>query len=147
MDEELVDDDLAQLLGVDREALVVALGAGWRSGVLPREHSDDQWFVQGRPAQIAVGRVGREFLLARPAPRWSGVVELVWHFNDGRPFDISDVMGRPEVLAQAAQDIAARRRRTFRWCRTCRELQAPEQYLRDQGYCMGCASEHHGHAF
>jgi hypothetical protein len=133
---------------VDHDGLVRALGAGWRSDlVLPDAGSDERWFVHGEPAQVAVGRVGLEFLLARPKPSWSGVADLVWHFEDRSPFMIDDVLVRPEALAQAADAIAARRRRTFRWCRTCRELQAPEWFLRDEGYCMGCATEHHGHVF
>jgi hypothetical protein len=143
MAEDSSDDDLAHLLGVPSEALVVALGGGWRTEAPP----DEEWFVQGHPAQVAVERVGGEFFLARPAPRWFGVADLVWHFEDRRAFDPADVLDNPPKLRQTADEIAARRRRTFRWCGTCRELHAPESFLRDEGYCMNCAAKHNGHVF
>ena len=143
MGEDDADDDLAHLLGVPRQALVEVLGAAWRTEAGP----DEEWFVQGRPAQVAVLRVGREFFLARPAPQWYGVADLVWQFEDHRAFDPLDLLDHPGELRQASNDIAARRRRTFRWCSTCREQHAPETFLRDEGYCMNCAAEHHGYVF
>ena len=127
---------------------MLGLGAGWRSDVRrPDEGSDEQWFVHGVPPQVAVGRVGPDCVLVRPRPSWSGVAHLVWHFEDRQPFDAADLLHRPEAVAEAADDLAVRRRRTFRWCRTCRELQAPEAFVRDEGVCMGCAARHHGYVF
>jgi hypothetical protein len=43
---------------------------------------------------------------------------------DRQRFGREDLLYLPEVVAEAADAIAARRRRSFRWCRSCRRVQA-----------------------
>jgi hypothetical protein len=132
--------ELAVLLGVEPEQIVQVLGAGWRRETALPDFSTEQWFVSGVPPQVAVGFDGFVFVLARPAPRWSGVAHLEWHFDGDHRFAAEDLLHDSEALAQTAEEIARGRRRSFRWCRTCREVTAPEWFLRGEGICMGCAS-------
>ncbi len=127
---------LADLLGVRYADVVRALGTGWR-----REGAADdlvQWFVSGKPAQVAVGVEGPWFVLARPLTRWGERTEL--QPADRREFSRNDLLWLPEVVAETAEAIAARRRRSFRWCRYCRQVHAPEWFLGATGVCRQCAS-------
>ena len=144
LDDGPLDDvaELAGLLRVSQEQLVQMLGAGWRRETALPVDSSEQWFVSGEPPQVAVGYDGFVFVLARPAPRWNGPAQLEWHFDDNHRFAAEDLLHDSESLAQVAEDIARSRRRSFRWCRTCREVNAPEWFLRGDGICMGCAAAH-----
>jgi hypothetical protein len=133
------EQELARLLGVEHRDVVRALGAGWRreAGADEREHV--QWFVSGEPAQVAIGVTGPWFVLARPLTRWGGDrVEL--QPADRREFGRQDLLLCPDVVAEAAEAIAARRRRSFRWCRTCRRVQPPEWFVGSAAACRQCAS-------
>lgn len=140
------DDDtaeLAQLLGLDEGQTVAALGTDWRRARDLSADTFDRWFVTGDPPQVAVGSDGFGFALARPAPTWDGVASLVWHFDEVHRFQSEDVVFRPDALADALEEMARGRRRTFRWCRMCRTVHAPETFLRGDGVCMGCAGGPH----
>jgi hypothetical protein len=144
--EPLTSDDavLAALLSVPFSALSRALGAGWRevdaSDPLGEDRlQHERWFVSGEPAQVAVGWDGFGFTLARPEPRWHGAWPLVWEFVADRRFQGEEVLYEPDVLAAAAEEIARRRRRTFRWCPMCREVNAREWVHDNTGLCMRCA--------
>jgi hypothetical protein len=118
------EQELADLLGVRHVDVVRALGAGWRRESVHGELDQVQWFVSGAPAQIAVGVEGPWFRLGRPLTRWAEPLEL--QPVDRTPFTRDDLLYMPEAVAEAAEEIASRRRRSFRWCRTCRRVQAPE---------------------
>jgi hypothetical protein len=138
------DTALASLLGVPVGALARALGAGWREvdTATPADAEPlplGRWFVSGEPAQVAIGWDGFAFQLARPEPRWHGVWPLVWEFVADRTFQAEEVLHEPEVLAEAAEGVARRRRRTFRWCPMCREVNAREWVHDNTGLCMRCA--------
>ncbi|SNR31239.1 hypothetical protein [Blastococcus mobilis] len=107
------------------------------------EGTHERWFVAGHPPQLALGFDGVDVLLARPIGCWDGVWPLRWHFDSQHRFRPEDLLIRSDELVEAADQIVRRRRRSFRWCRTCRELVAPESFVRDEGFCMGCASAHH----
>jgi hypothetical protein len=98
--------ELAALVGVAPDVLVRALGDGWAEVAGP-EH--ERWFVSGRPAQVAVGWDGFGFTLARPEPRWAGN-DLVWEFVADRRFSSDEVLYERAVLAEAAEEVARRRR-------------------------------------
>ena len=137
--------DVAAMLRVPVDDVVRVLGGRWRSARPLAPESVEQWFLTGDPAQVAVGTDGIDptsFLLGRPAPRWNSH-QLQWHFDVHRRFGPEDLHRDPDGLRQAAEQVALRRRRSFRWCSTCRELTPPEWFLSDDGYCMGCAAEHH----
>ena len=102
--------------------------AGERAGV--------QWFVSGVPAQVAVGVEGPWFVLARPLTRCDEPLQL--QPADRQPFIRDDLLHVPDVVAEAAEEIAARRRRSFRWCRTCRRVQAPEWFIGAARTCGRC---------
>jgi hypothetical protein len=128
---------LAELLGVRYADVVRALGTGWR-----REFEDRggvQWFVSGEPAQVAVGVHGPTFVLARPLTRWDeGGLDL--QPADRREFGRDDLLHFPEVVAEAADEIASRRRRSFRWCRMCRRVHPPEWFVGTERVCQECES-------
>ncbi|WP_243697535.1 hypothetical protein [Geodermatophilus obscurus] len=129
---------MADLLRVQYADVVRALGTGWR-----REDAavDDgmQWFVSGEPAQVAVGVDGVGFVLARPQTSWDGGRTDCQPTNGSR-FGRDDLLWSPDVIAEVAEAIATRRRRSFRWCRTCRRAHAPESFVGAVGSCRSCAS-------
>ncbi len=134
------DDVLADLVGVPVGALVRALGAGWTEVPGP---AHERWFVSGEPPQVAVGWDGFGFTLARPEHRLDGCIAS-WEFTADRRFQAEEVLFEPEVLAEAAEDVARRRRRTFRWCPVCRSVNAREDTHDSTGLCAGCADRLHG---
>ena len=130
--------ELARLLGVGYADVVRALGTGWRCEA-PAEGSDGvTWFVSGEPAQVAIGVQGPWFVLARPPTDW-GQDRPGPLMSDGPRFTGDDVLHFPEAVADAAEAIAARRRRAFRWCRSCRRANAPESFVGSAGMCQQCA--------
>ena len=130
---------LAGLLGVPYPDLVRALGAGWRREGLADECDDLEWFVSGEPAQVAVGVAGPWFVLARPLTG-RGADRAERDPADRVDFERADLLDLPWVVAEAAEVIASRRRRSFRWCRTCRRVHAPESFVGAEGICRQCDS-------
>ncbi len=141
------DSDLADLLGVEQERLIEVLGAAWRREVTLTDDTTGTWFVAGEPPQLAVGIEGARCVLGRPVGRWAELGQPRWQFDSRHAFDPRELYGSPDLLRGVAEDIARRRRRTFRWCRTCRRLEAPEWFMQDEGVCMACASRYHGVTF
>lgn len=135
--------ELAALLEVGHGDVVRALGAGWRR----EDGADGQdgvtWFVSGEPAQVAIGVQGPWFVLTRPLTSW-GEQRPGPLMGDGRRYTRDDVVHLPDVVADAAETIACRRRRSFRWCRTCRRVSAPESFVGSAGRCRQCADAHAG---
>jgi hypothetical protein len=131
--------ELAELLGVGYADVVRALGTGWRRENAPDARKHVQWFVSGEPAQVALGVTGPWFVLARPLTRW-GENRLEVQPADQRQFGRDDLLHMPDVVAEAAEAIAARRRRSFRWCRMCRRVHAPEWFVGAARTCRQCAS-------
>ncbi len=128
--------ELASLLGVSHRDVVRALGTGWRRE--GRASADGvRWFVSGEPAQVALGVEGPAFVLARPLTGWGEVHRDVVP-ADGSWFTRDDVLREPAVVAEAAESIASRRRRSFRWCRSCRRPWAGEEFLAGAGTCRRC---------
>jgi hypothetical protein len=121
--------------------VVRALGAGWRRESVPGERDSVQWFVSGVPAQVAVGVDGPWFVLARPLTRPDEPLQL--QPADRRPFTRDDLLYDPQFVAEAADEIAARRRRSFRWCRSCRRVQAPEWFTGASRTCRRCDAAAH----
>jgi hypothetical protein len=131
------EQELTRLLGVEFSDVVRALGAGWRRESPPDEREHVQWFVSGEPAQVAIGVAGPRFVLARPLTRWAQRLEL--QPADRREFGRADLLFCADVVAEAVEAVAARRRRSFRWCRTCRQVQPPEWFLGAAHACRRCA--------
>ncbi|SFO42419.1 hypothetical protein SAMN05660359_03351 [Geodermatophilus obscurus] len=131
---------LAELAGVAPDVLVRALGDAWFEVAGPPH---ERWFVSGEPAQVAVGWDGFGFTLARPEPRWEGH-RLVWEFLPDRRFSSDEVLYERATLAEAAEEVARKRRRTFRWCPVCRRVNAREHVHDNTGLCMPCAERHLG---
>jgi hypothetical protein len=129
--------ELAGLLGVGYADVVRALGAGWSRESAAGGSDDVAWFVSGRPAQVSVGVQGPWFVLARPITSW-GEDRPGPLSEDGPRFTQDDLRYWPDVVAEAAEAIASRRRRSFRWCRTCRQVSAPESFVASTGTCRSC---------
>jgi hypothetical protein len=129
--------ELAGLLGVAYADVVRVLGTGWRRET---DTGDDvQWFASGEPAQVAIGVQGPFFVVARPLTSWderrSGPLD-----GDGPRFTVDDLLYAGHFVAGAAEVIASGRRRSFRWCRTCRRATAPESFDSSEGLCEQCVS-------
>ena len=75
--------------------------------------------VSGEPAQLAVGVQGPWFVLARPLTSW-GQHRPGPLMGNGPRLTRDDVLHQPYAVAEMAEAIASHRRRSFRWCRTCR---------------------------
>ena len=136
--DEVQDRELADLLAVDVDTLWRVLGRGWREVQDVDDPLGDRWFVTGEPSQVAVGAREPRFVLARPSWRWFGPGSIVLTPSDLQYLSADDLWLRGEEVAAAAGAIATRRRRSFRWCPTCRELQPPEWFERSESHCMGC---------
>jgi hypothetical protein len=131
------EQELAALVGVRYEDVVRAVGTGWR-----RVEATDggmTWFLSGRPAQVALGVGGGMLVLDAVTG-----VRVDDAEDRGRLFSRDDLLCSPEWLAQVAEEIARARRRTFRWCPTCREPHPPEEFAGYRGVCTDCAQRHHG---
>ena len=130
--------ELAELLGVAYADVVRALGTGWRREIAAEGADGAEWFVSGEPAQVAIGVQGPWFVLARPLTSW-GEDRPGPLLSDELRFTRDDVLHLPNVVADAAEAIASRRRRSFRWCRSCRRVSAPETFVSSAGTCQQCA--------
>src|SRR4051794_3807957 len=113
--------ELAGLLGVGYADVVRALGTGWRRETIAGGQDGVEWFVSGEPAQVAIGVQGPWFVLARPLTSWGGDRPGPL-MSDAPRFTVDDVLHLPDMVADASEAIAARRRRSFRWCRSCRRV-------------------------
>jgi hypothetical protein len=131
------EQQLADLLAVGHDDVVRAIGSGWRRA--GQDLAAVTWLVSGRPAQVDAG-VGGGMVVLGPVAAMSDVA-VAW--DDGRTFSRDDVLSVPDLLAQTADEIATARRRTFRWCRTCRRPYAPEDFAGYRGTCIACASRSH----
>lgn len=123
---------LADMLALPFPDVVGILGTGWRRADIGG--GGVEWFVSGEPAQLAAGIDGPLLLLAPPPTGWSAQPspDLTQVFSGG------DLLFVPWVVAEAAEAIAFRRRRSFRWCRRCREVQPPESYVGSARMCEPC---------
>ena len=130
--------ELAGLIGVGHADVVRALGTGWRREIAADGDDGVAWFVSGEPAQVSIGVQGPWFVLARPLTA-EGEQRPGPLMADGPRFTRDDVLHLPDVVADAAEDIASRQRRSFRWCRTCRRVHAPESFTGSAGVCRRCA--------
>ncbi len=142
------DDDvthvLAELLATPADILVEQIGGGWRR--VPASDTDEPpdrtWFVSGHPPQVMIG-VGRaDVCVAEAAAQWYG------HLPELAPGAILTIHDRTTALAAATLSAAVgeaeqRRRATFRYCRYCRRLVAPE-HLFSEDTCHICATRFQG---
>ncbi|MGY1986914.1 hypothetical protein ACI792_11870 [Blastococcus sp. SYSU DS0669] len=131
--------ELAGLLDVEHLELFRALGTGWRREDAADGQDGVRWFVSGEPAQLAVGVQGPWFVLARPLTSW-GQHRPGPLLGDEPRLTRDDVLHQPDLVAEMAEAIASHRRRSFRWCRTCRRSTPPEAFVAAQGSCEQCAS-------
>ncbi len=131
---------LADALGYPPDDVMAAMGDSWDEldGVEPGAVC----FVSGEPSQvlIVVNPDERSVAIAEPAVDWEGAmmpvmkvgaIHLRWEFPSEPELD--DIVEAVRLAAKA-------RRRRFRWCEYCRQIQAPE-YMNEPGVCQGCAQE------
>ncbi|CCG04353.1 Conserved protein of unknown function [Blastococcus saxobsidens DD2] len=131
--------ELAGLLDVEYVDLVCALGTGWRREPMSRGEGMAQWFVSGEPAQLAVGVLGPWFVLDRPLTGWGRRHPDPLTGEEPR-FSRDDLLHQPHLVAEMAEAIASGRRRSFRWCRTCRRPTAPEAFVASKSSCAQCVA-------
>ena len=129
---------LADLLRLGYPDVVRVLGTGWRREDLGSDDSME-WFVSGEPSQLAIGVEDSLFVLARPLTDWGEARRDIYPEDGGR-LSREDLLWLPEVVTEAAEAIATRRRRSFRWCRTCRRVRPPEEFFGGAGLCHRCAA-------
>lgn len=125
---------LADRLGLPVSELVEVLGAGWFAFSNP---SGEAWFMAGDPPRSMVRVTAEDVRVAMPRGRWAGPGELTYEPVDEQRFSWSNLDLRQ--IAVAVRVAEQRRRRSFRYCRYCRDPIAPEHRF-EPNICQGCAS-------
>jgi hypothetical protein len=138
---------IAEVLDLTDDDVLCALGGGWRPAESPLLglHAGG-WFVTGEPMQVLLGVGGSTLTLARMVLRWDGPGTATIAATGEREFAREDVLYQPELLVETIEEMAGKSRKTFRWCRTCRTVNRPED-MQDRLECMACASEYRGVVF
>jgi hypothetical protein len=146
--QDMVTRHLAEQLDLPVEEFIAVFGAGWQALPNAGHDFDDSygegqifgpWYIAGEPFQLMLRvRPDLEAVeLARPKGIWVGHT-LAW-----RPdFDGDAVPVGVRLLETAGPIVNAilkRRRQSFRYCRYCRRITAPEDRM-DADLCHGCAS-------
>lgn len=154
VDEEGLDDltsEIAAAVGMTPVEFARAFGAGWRpfpmSEVDRPQHTlpDPEasgWYVSGDPPQVVLRVTADGIEVGRPKGIWGGHV-LEYVPDDVHACDRTQIA--TGVAADVVRRLASRRRRSFRYCRYCRRLIAPEEKLDDT--CHGCATRWEGVIF
>lgn len=140
-----VTPDLAAELGMDVEQFEDLFGACWELVEGPVAHDFDAdpsggggydvtpWHVQGAPAQLMARVFDHGVFLARPRARFDGVAPAGYEPMDQVYVGRDEFEERAEVVVRG---ILSRRRRSFRWCGRCRQVNAPENMVGDR--CHSC---------
>lgn len=131
------DRELATDLGWDLTALYERAGRGWSrltSDDTGLPLSDRNWYVAGEPPQVMLGvaKGPEPVVVARPRGVWTSWRLALEPEQPHRPAHV------PEELSGLLAEVATSRRRSFRWCRYCRSLAAPE-HRTEPDVCSGCA--------
>jgi len=140
-DDRLLADDLSMSL----EHLYEVAGLGWQllgdGQVLDESFQQRRWYVAGEPAQVMLGVLGDKepLLVGRPQVKWES------HRAVLQP-QAPEVVNSFDDLAVVLRRVCLARHRTFRWCRYCRTLVAPEERT-EPDVCMGCATTVQGIVF
>ena len=137
---------LADLLGTTADAMADEIGGGWRHAPAPdsdeQPGSDDQrrsWFVSGEPLQVMVGVGHRDVCVAEPEIQWRGHIPVLVPATILGTHALATI-GAGGPLRDAVHEAQERRRATFRYCRYCRRLTAPEHQFGDD-ICQGCSAQ------
>ena len=139
MDDEPQDATaaLAELLRTDEDTLARSLGRPWFE--LPKPDDEGVCFVNGTPAQVMVCLDPQRVVVGQPNLVWEGYAPkfVLGKVNLEATWDDFPTI---EALADAARAAASARRRTFHWCRYCREQHDPGN-LSEKDVCRGCAED------
>ena len=144
--DDTVTRTLAEQLDLPVQEFIEVFGAGWQA--LPNaEHDFDAlvgpWFIAGDPFQLML-RI-RPDLEAVDVARPKGILaghSLVWRPSpDGNTIPLGSRL--LETAGPIVNAILKRRRQSFRYCRYCRQITAPENRI-DADLCQGCASTWQG---
>ncbi len=136
-DHEAGDRLLAHDLDLSLERVYELVGRGWELADLGEREAEDldppRWYVAGEPPQVMLGVAQGQtaILVARPRVSWE-------HWRPTLQPEQLQRLASLEDLAPALARVAASRRRTFRWCRYCRTLAAPEDRY-ESNVCSSCA--------
>src|SRR3954452_20908860 len=122
---------IAESLLVSDDDVLGALGGDWRpielgSGEYPVLSRHSGWFVTGEPMQVLLGVGGPALTLARIVLRWDGPGTASVNPTEEREFVREDVLYQSELLVETLEEMARKSRKAFRWCRTCRTVNRPE---------------------
>ena len=138
--------ELATTLGLEVEEFIDHFGGCWELVGGPVQHDFDSdpsggmgfeptpWHVQGEPWQLMIRVFDHGVFLATPRPQYDGAVPA-GPFPSGQTY-----VARRDFESRASdvvRDIVLRRRRSFRWCTCCRQVNAPEYMYGDR--CGRCA--------
>lgn len=139
--------ELADTLGLGVEEFVDFFGGCWERvrGPVPHDFDSDPsggmgfeptpWHVQGEPWQLMIRVFDHGVFLASPRPQYDGAVPAGL-FPSGQTY--VSRWDFQERAQDAVRDIVLRRRRSFRWCTCCRQVNAPEDMYGDR--CGQCAT-------
>ena len=130
-DSELHTCELAAALSISEGDLFESAGL---LSVVEVHQPEGVWWGSGEPLQVLVGLTnGGAVSAAEPRFEWAGHQLLL------RALDLQPVGARDELERQL-DDIAKRRRRTFRYCRKCRRMTPPEHRNTGADLCDSCAA-------
>ncbi|WP_435771420.1 hypothetical protein [Nocardioides sp. SYSU DS0651] len=145
-------EHLADVLGISTAEFVELFGAMWRRSPTEPWHDYDSdpsggedclttpWHIAGDPVQLMLRVFHHGVFIGLPTAVRRGVHELDYHAREQQYLRVDEL----EQLAPAVvKRVLTARRRSFRYCRYCREATAPEHRFSDDT-CQGCASTWHG---
>lgn len=138
--------ELAETLGLEIVEFIDFFGGCWERAAGPVPHDFDSdpsggmgleptpWHVQGEPWQLMIRVFDHGVFLATPRLQYDGAVPAGL-FPSGQTY-----VARWDFESHAhnaVRGMVLRRRRSFRWCTCCRQVNAPEDVYGDR--CGRCA--------
>lgn len=137
---------LATSMGLSLDLFVDIFGTSWsvRSSDVVNLDADPSgvglifgpWFESGDPVQLLLRPRDFGVELAVPLGRWNGGHPQLPRPDSQRSLLLDE--WDDDVARATVRDLLTMRRRTFRYCRYCKSLLAPEDGQADA--CWGCAN-------
>ena len=133
-----VTHHLADMLGLEIGRFADLFGAGWRPSAEPFDVTG--WHLSGEPVQLMIRVFENGVFLARPEGVWRHGTSRLSYRECDQVYVARQGFTEPARIAELIRSLVGPRRHSFRYCRFCRELHAPEE-LWEADVCRACAVE------